>query len=444
MFHHQFCKGLYSCNLSTVIVAFFIFIPSLDLILDFLSHGNKVILIRVFHPFSSAKKLMFLCVNQFQRHVSQRSSRLTRLVGRIQSTIQGSANDIGWLQCIPGSLPVKDRTDKFVQLLESVSNGIHKLPNCYIYLLIPGLFSNHGPLYFVDTKRYFSKLGLTCHIAKIHSEASVETNALELKNYIEELYWGGGKRVILLGHSKGGVDAAAAIAKYWSDLRDKVAGLVVIQSPYAGSPIASDILREGQIADTETRRIMELIICKIIKGDISSLEDLTYEKRRAFLTKYPLPADLPTVSFHTQISIAPRVISTMSHIAHAELSWLPLSVFHGPDFQEPPATKLPVIIPLAAAMAICAIHLKLRYGEASDGLVVRKDAEVPGSVVVRPDQKLDHAWMVYSQSRKDARESDASQMCEALLTLLLEEAKNEQFSVSDSSSMCNDLIVGHE
>lgn len=35
-----------------------------------------------------------------------------------------------------------------------------------------GLFSNHGPLYFVDTKRHFSKLGLACHIAKIHSEAS--------------------------------------------------------------------------------------------------------------------------------------------------------------------------------------------------------------------------------------------------------------------------------
>lgn len=33
-----------------------------------------------------------------------------------------------------------------------------------------GLFSNHGPLYFVKTKAYFSKMGLVCHIAKIHSE----------------------------------------------------------------------------------------------------------------------------------------------------------------------------------------------------------------------------------------------------------------------------------
>lgn len=71
--------------------------------------------------------------------------------------------------------------------------------------------------------------------------------------------------MLLLGHSKGGVDAAAALAIYSSDLKDKVAGLALVQSPYGGTPIASDILREGQIADKETRRIMELLICKLIK-----------------------------------------------------------------------------------------------------------------------------------------------------------------------------------
>lgn len=169
-----------------------------------------------------------------------------------------------------------------------------------------GLFSNHGPLYFVSTKRFFSKMGLACHIAKIHSEvlqdfcnsvvvpainfnisfrelndkifvyfflyltkASVEHNAWELKQYIEELYWGSGKRVMLLGHSKGGVDAAAALSIYSQELRHKVAGLALVQSPYGGTPIASDILREGQVADKETRRIMEFLICKLIKVRLS-------------------------------------------------------------------------------------------------------------------------------------------------------------------------------
>jgi len=163
----------------------------------------------------------------------------------------------------------------------------------YFWLFI-GLFSNHGPLYFVKTKAYFSKMGLACHIAKIHSEvlpyihpdfalkhlisqsstlkkplcmqSSVSKNAREIKEYIEEIYWGSRKRVLLLGHSKGGVDAAAALSLYWSQLKDKVAGLALAQSPYGGSPVASDILREGQLGDyVRMRKIMEILVSKVLK-----------------------------------------------------------------------------------------------------------------------------------------------------------------------------------
>lgn len=340
------------------------------------------------------------------------------LVARIQTTWHGSADDIGWLTQMPGLAPAEDQTSKFEQLLASVCNGVHKLPDNLVYLLVPGLFSKYGPLYFVDTQKYFSQLGLTCHIAKIHSEAAVETNAAELKNYIEELYWGSGKQVAILAHSKGGVDAAAAVAMNWSSLKGKAAGLVLVQSPYGGSPIASDILREGQIADTQTRQLIEALMNKMLKGDIRALDDLTYDKRRDFLRKYPLPSDFPVVSFHTEVSIGPNVLSTMSHVAHAKLPWQAL--IPGTATEELIHAELPVIIPLSAVMAICAKHLEVRYNQKSDGLVVRQDAEVPGSVVVRPDRKLDHGWMVYSPARKYSNEPDAAQMCESLLTLLLE------------------------
>lgn len=71
-------------------------------------------------------------------------------------------------------------------------------------------------------------------------------------------------------------------------------------------------------------------------------------------------------------------------------------------------------------MAACAQLLQSRYSEKSDGLVTCRDAEVPGSVVVRPKRKLDHAWMVYSSTNDDPLEPDASQVCEALLTLVVE------------------------
>ncbi|XP_027342785.1 uncharacterized protein LOC113855363 isoform X1 [Abrus precatorius] len=329
---------------------------------------------------------------------------------------------------------VQDGTSRFLELLSDIRNGEHYLPSSFVYLLIPGLFSNHGPLYFVAIKRFFSKMGLACHIAKVHSEASVEHNALELKLYIEEIYWGFGKPVMLLGHSKGGIDAAAAVSIYWSDLKDKVAGLALVQSPYGGTPIASDILREGQIGDKETRRILELIICKIIKGDIRALEDLTYERRKEFIMKHQLPRDLPLISFHSEASIAPGVLATMTQIAHAELPWRLLPKFwteESHSFAES-GHQVPVLIPLSAAMAVCALHLQLRYGEKSDGLVTCRDAEVPGSFVVRPSMKLDHAWMVYSSKKKSPSEPGAREMSEALLTLLVElgNTKREVVQVS--------------
>ncbi|PKA61101.1 hypothetical protein AXF42_Ash005997 [Apostasia shenzhenica] len=242
-------------------------------------------------------------------------------------------------------------------------------------------------------------------------KTSVEKNAREIKEYIEEIYWGSKKRVLLLGHSKGGVDSAAALSLYWPELKDKVAGLALAQSPYGGSPIASDILREGQLGDyVQLRKIMEVLICKVLKGDLKALEDLTYEKRREFLSKHPLPCELPVLSFHTEAGLGPSVLSTLSQVAHAEL----------PVVGDGQPTKVPVVMPLAAAMAACTQLLQVRYGEKSDGLVTRRDAEVPGSVVVRPKRKLDHAWMVYSTLNDSPGEADASQVCEALLTLLVE------------------------
>ncbi|XP_010919633.2 uncharacterized protein [Elaeis guineensis] len=352
------------------------------------------------------------------------SSMLQDLVSRARKTIRGSADDIGWLQRARGMPPVEDGTKRFMELFENIRNNEHKLPNSMVYLLIPGLFSNHGPLYFVNTKTYFSKMGLACHIAKIHSEASVDKNAREIKEYIEEIYWGSKKRVLILGHSKGGVDAAAALSLYWSDLKDKVGGLALAQSPYGGSPVASDILREGQLGDyVRLRQLMEILICKVLKGDMQALEDLTYDKRREFLGRHQLPQELPVVSFHTEAAITASVLATLSHVAHAELPII------APLADGQPA-KLPVVMPIPAAMAACAQLLQVRYGEKSDGLVARKDAEVPGSVVVRPEQKLDHGWMVYASLNNDPGKANASQVCEALLTLLVEVGQKRRHQIA--------------
>ncbi|GJP54643.1 hypothetical protein CLOM_g13705 [Closterium sp. NIES-68] len=308
-----------------------------------------------------------------------------RLVGGVEALIKGSSDDIGWLGRTPGLPPVTDVTDNYEAILQCVMTGIHTLPDDLVYLLIPGLFSNLSPLYLFDTKRHFSSIGLVCHIAKIHSQAPIEANAIVIRDYIEELFWATKKKVLILGHSKGAMDAAAAISLYQPLLLDKVAGLVFIQSPYGGSPVASDLLREGQWGDVASRTILGILMDKIFKGDIQCLDDLTHAKRKAFLAAHPFPVgEIPTLSFHTEASKAAAVVASLSTVAHTEVPWLAQQ-----------NARLAVGFPLSAGLAIMALHLEYRYGAPSDGLVTRADAEVPGSVVVRSRRKLDHAFMVF-------------------------------------------------
>lgn len=152
---------------------------------------------------------------------------------------------------------------------------------------------------------------------------------------------------------------------------------------------------------------------------MQSLEDLTYEKRKEFLRKHQLPPELPVVSFITEAGISPAVLATLSRVAHAEVPIV------APLTAGQPA-KLPVIMPLGAVMAACAQLLQIRYGEKSDGLVTCRDAQVPGSIVVWPKRKLDHAWMVYSALDDDPNEANASQVCEALLLLLVEAGQRKR------------------
>lgn len=143
--------------------------------------------------------------------------------------------------------------------------------------------------------------------------------------------------------------------------------------------------------------------------------------------KHSLPAEIPLISFLSETSAAPGVLATMTHIAQAELPWLPVPNFGDEESDIVQAGRqVPVVIPLSAAMALCALHLQFRYGEKSDGLVTCRDAEVPGSVIVRPDRKLDHAWMVYSSWNKDPGKPDSCEMCEALLTMLVELGQSKQ------------------
>ena len=62
------------------------------------------------------------------------------LVTRVQTTLRGSADDIGWLQRVPGALPVEDGTSEFLQALNTIrlvhcNTFVQAKLFCRLYLL---------------------------------------------------------------------------------------------------------------------------------------------------------------------------------------------------------------------------------------------------------------------------------------------------------------------
>lgn len=237
------------------------------------------------------------------------------------------------------------------------------------YLLVPGLYGRYYPCYMWGVRDHFRSRGAVVKISSaVDGEGTVLRNAASLRREILAYHREtGGKRVVLVGHSKGAADAAAALALYESELSGVVRGLVASQCPYGGSPIASDLLAFPALEKLTARALESLVGLPAGEGAktlVPPMRDVSYAARRAFVSRHPLPRTFPCVSFHTATS--------------SRASFLHLS----------------------------AAYVRRRYDAANDGLVARCDAEIPGSVAVRWSAEQDHADCVYPR-RVDAAALDA-------------------------------------
>ena len=170
--------------------------------------------------------------------------------------------------------------------------------------------------------------------------------------------------MVLIGHSKGGVDACAACAEYAPLLRGVVRGIVTTQCPYAGSFVSSDLLATPTLESLAAAALEAVTGTRRGEGAtllLPAVRDLTYASRRTYLASFPHPDPraFPVVSFHTETT------------HHGSLLFLP------------------------------AAYARNRYGASSDGLVARCDAEVPGGVCVRFVGEQDHADCAYPREVSD-------------------------------------------
>jgi hypothetical protein len=263
----------------------------------------------------------------------------------------------------------------------------------------------------------------------------------------------GGKRVILVGHSKGANDAVAALSLYPDELiqgqrtdtnssisssnninsskitagggSGVVAGLVCVQAPFGGSPIATDLLE-----DQDLRKSVEFLLGRVLRSRSEALHDLTYQRRKEFIRKHPpLPRAFPIVCFHSTTSA--RTNFKGGGLTHGSgegggesesevgkcgdggggggddaggadensadkeeegSGWVRRN---GGGRRSSSIRSLDVPLPTTLFFP-AAYYMKKRYGAASDGLVCALDAEVPGCLAVRYEaHEMDHLALVY-------------------------------------------------
>lgn len=291
---------------------------------------------------------------------SQQRSLLGGIIGRVLDGIDSlfgrdSTGLPGWMQRA-GLPPTRDVTSTFRDTYARAKAGESVLPKDaknYVYLTVDGLTGDEFPGYMEPNRDGLRKQGLDVREIPIETEETTEVNAKQIRDAILEASKGG-KQVVLIGHSKGGVDISAAIAKY-PELKEHVRAVVAMQSPYAGAVLAQD-LRSNPVTRAGVKALAE----HFFDGTENSVRDLTYDYRQQFIQEHPYPTDIPTVSLATS-------------------EYSPLSLLAGP-----------------------AAYSRLRYGAPSDGLVVPEDAMIPGSDVVQLND-LDHIEAVMpSLSRWDA------------------------------------------
>jgi triacylglycerol lipase len=262
--------------------------------------------------------------------------------------------DIGWIG--RSGPPPRNSTDTFKTINTKAMAGARVLPanaDQYVYLCVGGIFSNGFPeaMYLKENIDALKSQNCDARRVPIQTKTSVEANAKVIRDFAMKVYAETGKKVMFIGHSKGGLDSGAAIAIY-PELKAITAGLITMQSPWGGSPIAADMGK-----DPIQKAAASFFVKKILGGDPACGVDLQHDTRQSFLAKYPLPRDVKTVC-----------LATMCADPVSTVAW-------------------------------SGAYIAANYGVKSDGLVVPTDAFIPGcrSVLL---SGLDHMDTVSPSPRR--------------------------------------------
>lgn len=240
-------------------------------------------------------------------------------------------------------------TKKFLKYIDKKNKNISQ---DYIYLFVPGFLSHQ---YNIDQLfLFFKNLNLKYKKIKIDEKGCIEKNCEIIRETLLKYKKYKGK-IVLIGHSRGGVECATSIAKY--NLYEYIKTLILIQTPWYGAIIAEAWFDH---ISASVSKIAEILY----DTDTQNVKELTYKMRKKMIKKYPL--DLNKV----------KTICFSSYTEHGI----------GP-------------------LNILSKYLKTKYGKNNDSVVCPEDAIIKGSdYILLPN--IDHANPVldklwYSLKSKD-------------------------------------------
>ena len=132
-----------------------------------------------------------------------------------------------------------------------------------------------GVDYLVTQGEWLRGLGVPVETPVLPSAAAVEANAAEIARLIEA----DARPAVLVGHSKGGLEALAAMLR--PGIAGKVRGFVALQSPFGGSPVADWVCSNAPIYLASHHALKALGL-----GSGRGVQDLTTRLRRAWMRRH--------------------------------------------------------------------------------------------------------------------------------------------------------------
>jgi len=188
----------------------------------------------------------------------------------------------GWLA--RGAAPPLDETKSFLRLYAGSRRGGSRLREALgkdVVVLVPGLFTERYPFYLSRIRRHLLRAGGDVRTAPVDTDQTARHNAGPILRTIREVA-NEGRRCILVGQSKGPIDAQVALETE-PEAAGVVRALVSLQAPFGGTPLAGDAARSKA-----WRALAAAVVGGLFRGTSRAFFDLSYEARAEARPSAPL------------------------------------------------------------------------------------------------------------------------------------------------------------